>query len=427
MSAVIDDEFSATVAAGAPIEDAPEWFNTLRAEGFAKFNELEWPTRKNENWRFGAPKKSIVDQLEEPEFEDAFIELHEESDDVIRFTFLNGMCISVDGEVPEGVIAMPLTRAIHEEGDRVQSLIPELQGKLGSDKLAAFHRANLDDGAVIYVQDGVKLEKPIEIINSTIGSGRSQNYLLLVAGENSKVSVIERFLSDNTEDESTIVAVADVRAQKGAELNYLSIQQLNEKSKLIRLGESVIEEQAIAKTSVLHIGGEWVRDEFYSTVAGRDAKSHILSVALPKNEQIIDQRTFQHHASPNCYSNLLYKNTLYGKSKTIFSGLIFVDEGAHHTDAYQTCRNLLMTDTSEANSMPGLEINADQVACSHGSTSAQVSEEEIYYLQARGIPADQARHMIAEGFCADVFKKLGDDPLEEAALEALRDGFQDAI
>ena len=115
----------------------------------------------------------------------------------------------------------------------------------------------------------------------------------------------------------------------------------------------------------------------------------MLSVSIPAREQEYDQRTFQHHVSPGAYSDLLYKNSLYDNAKTIFSGLIFVDEGAHHTDAYQTCRNLLMSDTCEANSMPGLEINADQVKCSHGSTSSQIQRRRDL-LPAR--PRHRSRH-----------------------------------
>jgi Fe-S cluster assembly protein SufD len=114
---------------------------------------------------------------------------------------------------------------------------------------------------------------------------------------------------------------------------------------------------------------------------------------------------------------------LYDNSKTIFSGLIFVDEGAHHTDAYQTCRNLLMSDTAEANSMPGLEINADQVKCSHGSTSAQIQDEEIFYLRARGIDPARARQLIARGFSIEVVERLADAPTEELVLQFLDDKF----
>jgi Fe-S cluster assembly protein SufD len=143
----------------------------------------------------------------------------------------------------------------------------------------------------------------------------------------------------------------------------------------------------------------------------------MLSVSIPAREQEYDQRTFQHHVSEGAYSDLLYKNSLYDNSKTIFSGLIFVDGGAHHTDAYQTCRNLLMSDTAEANSMPGLEINADQVKCSHGSTSAQIQDEEIFYLRARGIDPVSARQLIARGFSVEVVERLENEAIEALVLQ----------
>ncbi len=149
----------------------------------------------------------------------------------------------------------------------------------------------------------------------------------------------------------------------------------------------------------------------------------MLSVSIPAREQEYDQRTFQHHVSEGAYSDLLYKNSLYDNSKTIFSGLIFVDEGAHHTDAYQTCRNLMMSDTCEANSMPGLEINADQVKCSHGSTSSQIHDEELFYLRARGIDSTSARQLIARGFSVEVVERLNHEATEELVLRFIDDKF----
>ena len=142
----------------------------------------------------------------------------------------------------------------------------------------------------------------------------------------------------------------------------------------------------------------------------------MLSLNIPAGEQKFDQRTFQHHAAPHTFSDLLYKNTLYDKSKTVFSGLITVDPGAHFTDAYQTCRNLLMDDTTEINSMPGLQISADQVKCSHGSTASAISDEEIFYLQARGIHPKKARQLIARGFCVEVIERIGNEALEALVL-----------
>ena len=157
-----------------------------------------------------------------------------------------------------------------------------------------------------------------------------------------------------------------------------------------------------------------------------EAKSEILSVSLPTTSQEYDQRTFQHHGARDTFSDLLFKNTLFGKAKTIFSGLIFVDEGAHGTDAYQTCRNLMMTDDCEAHSMPGLEINADDVKCSHGSTSARVSDEEIFYLMARGISSKQARSLVAQGFSIEAIEKLEDEQLETLAVEVVARKFATA-
>lgn len=421
MSEVLEQDFAS--ASGEPIDGAPKWFNTLRAEGQKSFEALEWPTKKIESWRFGRPKNSQITEIALAEEEGMVMDIEPAPEGVIRFTFVNGFCMSIEGEVPEGVLAQPLNRALYEDGDAIKDLIPVIQGKLGSGKLAAYHRANLEDGAIIHVGAGVELESPIEIVNLFTGEGRSQSYLLLVAGEGAKVSVIESFQSTNDTDASTVLSVLDVKAEKGSDLKYVCTQELNDESQLIRIGESEVGEQANAKTAVVHTGGKWVRDELYSTVAGNEANSTILSVTVPRGTQEYDQRTFQRHASPHCYSELLYKNALYDKSKTIFSGLIFVDEGAHYTDAYQTCRNLMMSDTSEANSLPGLEINADQVKCSHGSTSAQISDEEIFYLQARGISAKAARQIIAEGFCADVFQKLGNEKLEAIACEALARSF----
>ena len=149
----------------------------------------------------------------------------------------------------------------------------------------------------------------------------------------------------------------------------------------------------------------------------------MLAVSIPARAQEYDQRTFQHHVSAGAFSDLLYKNSLYDYATTVFSGLIFVDEGAHHTDAYQTCRNLLMSDTCEANSMPGLEINADQVKCSHGSTSSQISEEEIFYLRARGIDPIAARQLIARGFSVEVVERLGNPALEALVIRFIDDKF----
>ena len=188
---------------------------------------------------------------------------------------------------------------------------------------------------------------------------------------------------------------------------------------MIQVNATQLGRDAHAIAFTLNTGAQWARNEAISHMEGEGAHSDMLSCSIPTGTQQYDQRTYQHHAAPHTNSDLLYKNTLYGTSRTVFSGLILVDQGAHYTDAYQTCRNLMMEDTAEANSMPGLEINADQVKCSHGSTSASISDEEIFYLRARGIQPQKARRLIANGFSTEAVERMRNDRLEELVIEAI--------
>jgi Fe-S cluster assembly protein SufD len=248
-------------------------------------------------------------------------------------------------------------------------------------------------------------------------------HTLVVTGKSAKIRVVEMIRSADEVQPNLCVAYNDLNAGANSKLDYVVIQACNEVSRVIQVNETTTSRDAAAMGFILNTGASWARNESVSCLAGSGSRSDMLSVSIPANEQEYDQRTFQHHASEGAYSDLLYKNSLYDHARTIFSGLIFVDENAHHTDAYQTCRNLLMSDTSEANSMPGLEINADQVKCSHGSTSSQISDEEIFYLRARGIDPVNARQLIARGFSVDVVERLKCDEVEALVLKFVDEKF----
>jgi len=369
----------------------------IASPALEKFESLDWPIRKEENWRFGSWKEANLSGLELVG-SGAATELPAPLEGAQRFVFQNAELVSGSSE-----FVKPLTKSFGP------------QSRLGSPKLAALHELKSEHGLSICVEG----EAFIEIVHLVSGEGLLLPSLVIDAKTGAKVRVVERFVSVNPSDATTVLAASDVQLGEKAEVTYLVTQELNSESRLIRLADSKLAASAKGKQAVIHTGSKWVREETYSTVDGLDANSEILSVAIPTTGQEYDQRTFQHHGARDTYSDLLFKNTLFGKAKTIFSGLIFVDEGAHGTDAYQTCRNLMMTDECEANSMPGLEINADGVKCSHGSTSARVSDEEIFYLQARGIPSQQARTLVAQGFSTEAIEKLEDEALEELALEVV--------
>jgi Fe-S cluster assembly protein SufD len=397
----------------------PEWFNESRAEGWRQFMELPMPARKNEQWRFAS--------LGNLQFEGVMVPPEAKSEGhyganglevrAARFGFVNDTLVESESKVPEGVICMPLRQALEEHSELVREHFMRQETTLGSAKFSALHRANVSTGMFIHVPAGVVVEDPIEVFHWLEGENVvAFPHTLVVVGENAKVSVVDYFQSDSKAKGSWAIAVNDLVAAEGAQLTYLALQDLCEEARMIQVNNTVVGKDATAKAFILNAGASWARQESLSRLAGTGSHSDMLSVSIGREGQEYDQRTFQHHASPHSYSDLLYKNTLYDKSRTVFSGVILVDKGAHYTDAYQTCRNLMMSGEAEANSMPGLEINADQVKCSHGSTSSSIADGELFYLEARGIPPREARQLIAQGFSVEVISRLANEALEALVL-----------
>lgn len=405
----------------------PAWFAERRRAAWQRFLETPTPKRGDEPWRFSSFKQmdftgysvggspaggSIVEDsvsLESP---------------LAKFVFANDVLLHAESKLPEGVICLPLEKALVSHGELVREHFMLRDTRLGSAKWTALHEANVSNGLFVHVPAGVEVEGTIEVFHWLSGDKAVIfPHTLIVTGANSKVRVVDYFRSTNDDDAGLAIAVNDLNAGPGSKLDYIAIQAFNEKTKVIQVNETGVAKDASAIGFILNTGSAWARNESLSRLEGEGSRSDMLSVSVPAREQEYDQRTFQHHVSPGAYSDLLYKNSLYDESRTIFSGLIFVDEGAHRTDAYQTCRNLFMSDEAEANSMPGLEINADDVKCSHGSTSCQISEEEIFYLRARGIDPVRARQLIARGFSVEVIERLKDDKVEEMVLRFLDDKF----
>jgi Fe-S cluster assembly protein SufD len=403
----------------------PAWFAARQQSAWQRFLATPAPKRGDETWRF-----SSIKQLDFASFRKAPVtganELIARSTGLespaAKLIFANDELIHVESHLPEGVICLPLAEALVSHSDLVQAHFMKQETRLGSAKFSALHEASLTNGLFVHVSDNVEIEGTIEAHHWITGENTVVfPHTLIITGKSSKVRVVDIFRSADDVQPGLAIAVNDLSAGPNSKLDYVAIQDFNEVTRVIQINETSAFRDASTTGFILNTGGSWVRDESLSRLEGTGSRSDMLSVSIPSHEQEYDQRTFQHHVSEGAYSDLLYKNSLYGNARTIFSGLIFVDKDAHHTDAYQTCRNLLMSDTCEANSMPGLEINADQVKCSHGSTSSQISDEEIFYLRARGIDPVQARHLVARGFSVEVVERLKNAELEELVLGFIDD------
>ena len=407
----------------------PAWFSDQQRVAWAQFQSLPMPARNDQAWRFSSV--GILDLS--PYFTAPLLSEADGREIFERSTGLDevsGRLVFADDQFlrrdvlskklrKAGVIFQPLERAMIEHEDLFRRHFMSQPAALGSAKFAALHEAFVRSGTFLYVPRGVEMEMPIEIFHWLHAENAAIfPHTLLVADELSKVTLIEHFRSTDRQRAGFACGVNDSIVGAGAKVTYVCAQDWSDKALSIQINATTVARDATALNLHLGLGGKYSRLESLSRLTGEGAHSDMLAVSIGDEAQEFDARTLQDHASPHTKSDLLFKNALSDRSRNTFGGLIRVEPHAHFTDAYQKVRNLLLSDDAEANSMPGLEILADNVKCSHGATSGQIDEDELFYLLARGIPAPVARQLLVGGFLNEVLERLS-DPVLVAKLEAL--------
>ena len=410
--------------AGAPPtpEHLPAWFRQSRFEGWDRFEALPMPTRTEEAWRFASLKAIDLSGFTAPQSADDCTRaaLADRSTGLAetagRMVFVNDDLVSrevlSDKLAAKGVIWLPLEQAAAEHPELFRKHFMAHGAPLGSKKFAALHQAAVKTGTFLYVPAGVEIDLPIEVFHWLEGDGNSTfPHTLLIAGENSKVTLVDYFSGAEPDTRGFACGVNDLYAGDGAQLTYVCVQQWSRGTLAFQVNNTVVGRNATAKSLNVNLGGRFARVESASRLVGEGGRSDMLSVTVAEGDQEFDQRTLQDHLAPGAASDLLYKNALDDRSRTIFAGMIRVEPNAQRTDAYQKVRNLLLTDEAEANSMPGLEILADDVRCTHGATSGQIEEEELFYMLARGIHRQTAQRLIVRGFLQEAIARLGNATL----------------
>ncbi len=410
-------------------DSRPAWFGDQQQSAWTQFQSLPMPVRTDQAWRF-----SNVGALDLSPFSLARPLAEADGREVLeRSVGLDETCgrlVFADDHFLErdvlseklrnaGVIFQPLERAMIEHEDLFRRHFMSQPATLGSAKFAALHEAFVRSGTFLYVPRGVEVELPLETFHWLHAENAAIfPHTLVVADELSKVTLVEYFRSTDRTRPGFACGVNDLIVGAGAKVTYICAQDWSDHTLSIQINATTVARDATALNLHLGLGGKYSRLESLSRLAGEGAHSDMLAVAIGTETQEFDARTLQDHASPHTFSDLLFKNALTGSARNTFGGLIRVEPQAHFTDAYQKVRNLLLSDDAEANSMPGLEILADNVKCSHGATSGQLDEDEMFYLLARGIPAPVARELLVGGFLNEVLERLS-DPVLVAKLEAL--------
>jgi Fe-S cluster assembly protein SufD len=412
-----------------PEENAPQppWLREIRQQAAQRFETLPRPSRSDEAWRFSnlqvfdpqdfAPARSVA-----PEVAESILKRSHQGDSGAEsLVFANDTILKHTQNALEGqgVVWMPLEQAFHFHPDLVQRYFMRSESPFGSAKHLAFHQCSVRSGTFLYVPKGVRVEAPLQAFHWLAGSGQSVfPHTLLVADEGSSVTFVDWFLA-HSDSRNLACGVHDIHVGAGARVHYVSVQDWSRQTVALHSNTTQVGAGGTAVHLSLNFGGRFVRNESVSHLSGPGARSEMFAATVADATQEFDQRTLQDHASPDTSSDLLYKNALYDQAKTIFAGLIRVAPHAHRTDAYQKVRNLVLSAEAEAVSLPGLEILADQVRCSHGATTGEINPEELFYMQTRGISERDAYRLITSGFLNEVIERLPEESLRVSLSEAL--------
>ena len=400
----------------------PEWFDQRAA--MEEYESTPPPTRKDEAWRFAnIPALDLSGFVPAPAAsnEGRLIIASRGMDKFAgKMVFANNTLVHEDASrLPEGVIFSPLEVAAREHADLFRKYFMAQPVELGSHKYAALHKGRISGGAFLYVPPATEVSLPVEIFHWVEGAGASVfPHTLIVCGENSKVTVVDRFQSADGL-RAFACGVNDLHLARGAKLTYIAVQDWSRDSLAFHLNSTIVDSDACCTSLTANFGGGIVRGESLSRLVGEGARSEMYSINPVEGDREVDQRTLQDHVAPNATSDLLYLNALDDKARTVFAGLIKVQPNASGTDAYQKVRNLVLSDEADPNSMPGLEILNDDVRCTHGATNGPVSEDELFYMQARGIRREDASRLIVNGFFNALLEKFPDPELREYLMGLL--------
>jgi Fe-S cluster assembly protein SufD len=387
--------------------DEPGWLRERRMEGWEYFEKLDLPREKDEPWRYTDLRRMRFDlarfSADEPGEQDANLTLGALAPDAAA----------------KGVVLSPLSEALRSHPDLVQRhLFAEYQP--AQDIFTALHAALFGGGAFAYVPRGVEVAVPLEAVHRISRGGVGVfPHTLVVVDEGASVVFLDQYRSDDFATASLSDAAVEVVAGAGASVTFVAIQEYGHGVWHFQTQRAVCERDAALRSLVVTLGGTFSRAQVEGVLRGENCSSEMLGLYFAEDNQHFDMRTLQDHVAPRSTSDLLYKGALRDSSHTVYSGLIRVHPGAVKTDAYQANRNLVLSDHAKADSKPELEILNNDVRCTHGSTVGQVDEDQLFYLQSRGVSRDEAVRLIAMGFFEDVLDRL--------RVEVVRSALHDAI
>jgi Fe-S cluster assembly protein SufD len=380
-----------------------------RAEPLERYRELPLPTTKDEHWRFTDlagfdPDAWTANGAAEIAAPPSLVDV-----DVAGVAHVGEGGIEVE-RAPEGIRFEPLP----EDHELLYSLV-------GFDEKFAAHNAALwKNGLLVHVPRGVVVEQPLYVrIANSAENGSLFWRLLVVAEPESRFALIEEYASSSPELSSYSNAAVELVVKDAAKVEYVSVQNYSRATWHFASHHARVERDAELDWVTGGFGSSKGKVRIQNDLAGPGATSRVTGAYFADGTQHLDYDTFQEHMAPSTTSDFAFKGALRDTARTVWRGMIRVEEGAQKTNAYQENRNLLLSKTAHADSIPGLEIMANDVRCTHGATLGQVDREQLFYLMTRGLSRSEAERLVVRGFFQDVLDRVELEPVREALAAAL--------
>jgi len=395
--------------------DEPAWLRQIRKKAIARFDELGFPTTRNEDWR-----QTNVSPIVKTTYERSTSGTAYSGEGLDAFTFegaaqsqlvfVNGFyseSLSSVAGLPEGVRIKNLALAISDSPANLEPYLSRL-GSYDHSAFAALNTAFLQDGAYIHVPEGVVVEQPIHFLFvQTVADRPYVTYPrnLFVVGNNAQVTIIESYAGIGDQAYFTN-NVTEFVVGENAVVDHYKIQRESLAAHHISNTQIYLERSSNFTTNNVVFGGAITRNDIDAKLDAENIECTMNGLYMVDGDQHVDNHTLLIHEKPNCNSHELYKGILSGRSSGVFRGKIFVQKDAQKTDAIQNSKGLLLSDDAQVQAMPQLEIYADDVKCTHGATTGHLQEDAIFYLQSRGVNKAAARGLLTYAFASELISRM---------------------
>lgn len=377
----------------AEVATEPAWLLERRQRGASLARELPLPTQRTKGWEFTDLSKLDLDSYAEG-------------------------TVNATIEAPDGATVLPLVDAIESHGKLIHERLGSLVGI--EDPFVARNEAAWRGGVLIHVAAGVCLSEPIRIEAQIDQAGVAVNQrTLIVLDEGAEAEVWEHASSPTDEIDALLNSVVELGVGQGARLRYVATQDISEAAWIFSSQRAQVERDGRLEWAALGFGSARGKVRMETKLAGQGAEARVTGGYAGGFGQHLDYDTTQEHAAPNTNSDLAFRGVLAAGATAVWRGMIEVDPGAQQTDAFQECRNLLLSTDAHADAIPGLEILADDVRCTHAAAIAQIDRDQLFYLGSRGLDSAAAKRLIVEGFLESLVERLAEGPVRDEVSAAL--------